>query len=152
MEVKLYRVDDADNKLNKNLLNETIVNGNFRNSVDIMNPVISLTGFDFKSFNYCFIPKLDRYYFIEKVTIQRKNLLIVDLKVDVLQSYKDKIKTGRGTAIESEEGNRYIDGFIENTDVRPSVDKYEFLDKFNHKGKFVMVVSVTEHKGVYQKR
>lgn len=144
MEVKLYKVNEPRNKLEKTLNDETTVNGDFRGSVNISEPTISLVGSQYNDFNYCFIPELDRYYFITNMTIERKNYLICDLKVDVLQSYADKIKTGFGTAIESDEGNKYIDGYVENTDARPNVDKYEFLDKFNHDGHYYMLTTIRQ--------
>lgn len=142
MNVKLYKMNDPDNKLNKSLMSEKDVDGNFRGPVDIQSPVISLTGFNYKDYNYCYIEKLDRYYFITDITIKRKDFLVMQLDIDVLQSHKAKIKTGRGTAVESDHGDKYMNGFIENTDVRPIVDKYEFLDKFDHSGNFYLTVAV----------
>jgi hypothetical protein len=145
MIIKLYQVDDKLNKLDKTLNNEIDVNGDFRGSVDTGAPTINLVGAQqYQDFNYCYIPDLDRYYFIENMRIERKNYLICDLKIDVLQSFKDKIKTGYGTAVESENGNNYIDGFVENTDVRPIIDKYDFIDKFNHKGNYYLVTTVAQ--------
>lgn len=142
MQVKLFKVNDPDNKLEKTLNNEITVNGDFRGSVNIDAPTISLVGSSYIDYNYCFIPDLNRYYFITNMTMERKNYLICDLKLDVLQSYSDKIKTGFGTAVESANGNNYIDGFAENSDVRPTVEKYEFNDEFNHKGNYYMVTTI----------
>lgn len=143
MQVKLFKVNDPDNKLEKTLNNEITVNGDFRGSVNIDAPTISLVGSSYTNYNYCFIPDLNRYYFITDMTLERKNYLICDLKLDVLQSYADKIKTGFGTAVESVNGNNYIDGFVENSDVRPTVEKHEFNDEFNHKGNYYMVTTIT---------
>lgn len=142
MDVKLYKIDDPRNKLEKELKSEITVNGNFRGSVNISEPTINLVGSQYDEYNYCFIPDLDRYFFINSMTIDRKNLIVCELKVDVLQTYSTEIKTGYGTAVESENGNNYIDGYIENTDVRPNVDKYEFDDKFNHSANYYMVTTI----------
>lgn len=44
-----------------------------------------------KTFNYCYIPEFKRYYFIENITSIRNNIWEIEMKVDVLMSYKDII-------------------------------------------------------------
>ena len=41
--------------------------------------------------NYCYIPKFNRYYYIQNVVSEYTNLFTIELKVDVLMSYKTDI-------------------------------------------------------------
>lgn len=41
--------------------------------------------------NYCYIPDFKRYYFIDNITSVNSQLWLLDMSVDVLMTYKDKI-------------------------------------------------------------
>lgn len=144
MLIHLFKIDEPKNKISKTLKNETLVNGNFRGSVEITAPTINLVGADYTDYNYCYIPDLNRYYFITNMIIERQRFLICDLEIDVLKSYESKIKNGRGNAIESEAGNKYVSEYVESEDVRPKMDKYEFNDEFNHDGNYYLVTAITQ--------
>lgn len=87
-----------------------ILNGNLRDSCNVRNPVIIIDISDssnidayastearkqtiisnfitdnFKFVNYVYIPDFGRYYFIQDITLLRKNLYALSLHVDVLQ-------------------------------------------------------------------
>lgn len=66
--------------------------GTLRESCNIINPSILIEREEFINANYCYIPNFNRYYFIDKITSVRNNLWRIDLSVDVLMTYKDKIK------------------------------------------------------------
>lgn len=67
--------------------------GTLRESCDIINPSILIEREEFINANYCYIPNFNRYYFIDKITSVKNKLWRIDLSVDVLMTYKDKIKT-----------------------------------------------------------
>ena len=59
---------------------------------DVEDVIEQFLNSNFKQVNYAYIPDLDRYYFIEDVTLLRKNLYSLSLHVDVLQ-FVDFIKS-----------------------------------------------------------
>lgn len=89
MIVKVY-----NNKSNKNIVNKKIeeiqeITFEFKDDSDITNPILILQSY--KSGNYCYIPDLKRYYFIDKIELMNGGFYKLYLEIDVLMSYKDEI-------------------------------------------------------------
>ena len=102
MQLYLYRTNDLNNVVDKTLTNETVLNINLKRDTDILRPKIPLAktgGLDLKTFNYAYIPDLNRYYFINVVESINNNVDVLYLEVDVLMSYSAEIKTGIKTYI-----------------------------------------------------
>ena len=94
MRIKLYKVYDRENKLNKTLNNELVLTGSLKTNVFVYNPVIMLksVNFNFPEYNYCFIEDFNRYYFIEDIEINALTLFEIRLREDVLMSFNNDIK------------------------------------------------------------
>lgn len=95
MRIKLYKVYDRENKLNKTLNNELVLTGSLKTKVSVYNPVIMLkcsVNFNFSQYNYCYIEDFDRYYFIEDIEIDNLTLFEIRLREDVLMSFNNDIK------------------------------------------------------------
>ena len=90
MKMYLYNVNDAENVINKNLVNGLEIDINLKASVDIVNPEIVLNG-DFRGYNYAHLPDLNRYYFIERIEQLNLKLVKLNLSCDVLETYKADI-------------------------------------------------------------
>lgn len=86
----LYHVNDAENVINKNLVNGLEIDINLKASVDLVNPEIVLNG-DFRGYNYAHLPDLNRYYFIDKIEQLNLKLVKLSLSCDVLETYKADI-------------------------------------------------------------
>ena len=89
MIVKVY-----NNKSNKNIVNKKIekvqeISFDFKDDSDITNPILILQSY--KTGNYCFIPDLNRYYYIDKIDLMNGGFYKLYLEIDVLMSYKDEI-------------------------------------------------------------
>lgn len=89
MVVKIY-----NNKSNKNIVNKKIeeiqkITFKFKDDTDITNPILILQSY--KTGNYCYIPDLKRYYFIDKIELMNGGFYKLYLEIDVLMSYKDEI-------------------------------------------------------------
>lgn len=109
MNITLYSTPSEYNKLIKTLNTPLAKVGHLVDDSTIMNPVISL-GYDANIItkNYCYIPSFNRYYFITEQTVSNKEI-IVQLKCDVLMSWKDSIKNSNGRITRSGNmGNKYI--------------------------------------------
>ena len=94
MEVNLYKCLDRKEKLNKTLTNLKILNGDFKNNISLSNIDLILTtsDVDIYTYNYCYIPAFNRYYFINSIDIVSKNRIVMKLLIDVLMSYKTDIE------------------------------------------------------------
>lgn len=90
MKMYLYHVNDAENVINKTLVNGLELDINLKSSVDIVNPEIVLNG-DFRGYNYAHLPDLNRYYFIDRIEQLNLKLVKLNLSCDVLETYKDDI-------------------------------------------------------------
>ena len=68
MEVILYKNLSENNVIGKSLTQINTLECNFKNDVSVINPTLVLLYADsiFES-NYCFIPKFNRYYFIDEI-------------------------------------------------------------------------------------
>lgn len=89
MIVKVY-----NNKSNKNIVNKKIekvqeITFDFKDDSDITNPILILQSY--KTGNYCYIPDLKRYYYIDRIEIMNGGYYKLYLEIDVLMSYKDEI-------------------------------------------------------------
>ena len=90
MKMYLYHVNDAENVINKTLVNGLEIGINLKSSVDIVNPEIVLNG-DFRGYNYAHLPDLNRYYFIDRIEQLNLKLVKLNLSCDVLETYKADI-------------------------------------------------------------
>ena len=90
MKMYLYNINDAENVINKNLVNGLEIDINLKASVDLVNPEIVLNG-DFRGYNYAHLPDLNRYYFINRIEQLNLKLIKLSLSCDVLETYKADI-------------------------------------------------------------
>lgn len=85
--------------LYKNLSDENVINKHLESSItkqgvvynpptDVLNPEIEIKYFEgIFLYNYIFIPKFSRYYFIDKHTVVEGNKVRLSCRCDVLQSW-----------------------------------------------------------------
>lgn len=90
MNISLYKTNSEKNVVYKTLTNElTLTNVTFKNPTELLNPVITLsTNVDVETYNYCYIPEYNRYYYISNITSVVNGLWTLNLSVDVLMSFK----------------------------------------------------------------
>lgn len=104
MTIIFYKTTSDEKQIQKILTDSKTYNGTFKNDFDILNPkiIISDATYSILDFNYCFIQELNRYYFIENVTILSNNRFSVDCKIDVLKTYSTELQNCEGRIIECE--------------------------------------------------
>lgn len=119
MQVILYKNSAPPNKVNKsaNLSNsEDFHNCIFtqKNALDILHPSVLLDmnidiG-DVRKYNYMYIPKFSRYYFIDSVSTEG-GLIRIDGRCDVLMSHKKDILASKQYILRQEKKNNspYLD-------------------------------------------
>lgn len=97
MILKLYKTSDSENKLNKTLENEIEIAGALKEKISVESPslILNIKNIQINNFNYCFIEDFNRYYFIVDKRYFHNDLVELDLKIDVLMSFKDDINNFR---------------------------------------------------------
>lgn len=143
MDAIFYTVADNDNVLEKTLESALVKNVLFLNSNNILTPTVRLLINNITEFlkrNYCFIETLQRYYFIDSVTIERGNIATLELSIDVLMTYKDDILRASAEIVKSDSGIFAQMNYQEKNEV--SILKYTGSHVFNGKS-LVLVSAVT---------
>ena len=137
MNIYFYSTKSENNRLEKVLENETLLSGTMKNSIDLINPVLQVCN-NLMQFNYCYIPSLSRYYFIDKVEITRTHLYTLYLKIDVLQTYKEQIKNLK-VVLSASKSNPYYKNYIDSVDVRTDFTTHQFENNFEENGEVILI-------------
>lgn len=92
MDIFFYTSSAEPNSFPKVLGPAIRYQGELRDECDILNPVLTIEGLNpDTTFNYCYIPDFNRYYFITESSVVRTGLIQFNLHVDVLQSWSKEI-------------------------------------------------------------
>ena len=143
MEVILYKNSSENNVIGKTLTQIKSVECNLKNDVSVVNPTFVLSYTDsILDSNYCFIPKFNRYYFIDEIIPITGDRSIIKCRVDVLESFKDDIKSLTAIINKQETiADKFIDDgswIVENKDFLQS---YNFSNGFNDNGEFILITA-----------
>ena len=144
MEVNFYyNLSDA-RCINKDLAEGDTFEGQARDEINIMNPIILFDTEDILRFNYAYIPGLQRYYSIETVNIFREGLIEVSFSVDVLMSFRRDILNCMAVVDKQamiENGDEYIDDGSLVTDNIMFNTIIEYPDGFNDTSEYILIVA-----------
>ena len=89
MKLQIYNNNSNTNVLNKNITLVSTLDFSLKADNSILQPVLILK--NYSSGNYCYIEKFKRYYYITDIKLMTGGLYQLQLEVDVLMTYKDKI-------------------------------------------------------------
>ena len=106
MNILLYKTTNANNDLNKTISDKVELVGALREASSIIAPSILIQSNPI-GYNYAYIPEFGRYYYIKNITAFRKGAYIVDLKCDVLMSFKEEILNMSGIVSRLTDGDDY---------------------------------------------
>lgn len=106
MNILLYKTTNANNDLNKTISDKVELVGALRDASSIIAPSILIQSNPI-GYNYAYIPEFGRYYYIKNITAFRKDAYIVDLKCDVLMSFKEEILNMSGIVSRLTNGDDY---------------------------------------------
>ena len=123
MILKLFNTTDSNNTIGKTLTDEQTFNITFKDTFDIINPIVILKSDTPILKNYAQIPEFGRYYFITSIQIQPNNIYKLFLECDMLETYKDDILASKGLVTRAGEGNQFYDGGL-NSEVRKEITLY----------------------------
>lgn len=137
MEISLYKYAGQRNVVNKSLPLPVTFTGKFCR-FDYRKPVVVIRG-DVQGFTYCFVPVLDRYYFVDSVQYDGDKANVY-LTCDVLTTFSQEIKNAKGTVYSTDTPNKYDSNFAPVTDVRPDKVKIDFpTEGLTENGSIVMI-------------
>lgn len=106
MNILLYKTTNANNDLNKTISDKVELVGALREASSVIAPSILIQSNPI-GYNYAYIPEFGRYYYIKNITAFRKGAYIVDLKCDVLMSFKEEILNMSGIVSRLTDGDEY---------------------------------------------
>lgn len=103
MKIDLYKNTTEENAIEKIIVGKKTIEGTLKTTIDITNFSVIFNFFeDWNNYNYVYIEKLKRYYFVESKRILNNSLVEYDLIEDVLMSFKDLIRQQNILLTESE--------------------------------------------------
>ena len=143
MEIKVYKNLSENNVIGKTLTHIKSVEAQLKNDVSVINPTFILYYTEnILQSNYCFIPKFNRYYFIDEIVPITGDRCIVKCRVDVLESFKEDIKSLTVILDKAQsiyKSNKYLDDgsfVVENKDFNTI---HNFPNGFNEEGTFILI-------------
>ena len=138
-----YNLSDA-RCINKNLVEGDTFEGQMRDEINIMNPIVRFDTDEILRYNYAYIPELQRYYSIETVNIYRQGLIDVAMSIDVLMSFRRDILNCLAVVDKQamqENGDEYIDDGSLVTDNVMFNTIIEYPDGFNDTSEYILIVA-----------
>lgn len=121
MELKLFQNKSSENTINKNLTLITTKNINLKQSTNLYQTFLVFKNdgiTDYSKINYA--KMLDKYYFVSHETLQNNSLIRLQLKEDVLETYKNDILNSSADIIEKSTPNN-----IRNIETSKEVETFK---------------------------
>lgn len=106
MELQLFQNKSSENTINKDLTLITTKNINLKQSTNLYQSFLVFKNdgvTDYSKINYA--KMLNKYYFVSHETLQNNSLIRLQLKEDVLETYKDNILNSSADIIEKSTTN-----------------------------------------------
>lgn len=125
MVIRFSKFSGDNRQLTKVVSDEIEVQGTLRDKCDLITPQL-LVKVDVREYNYVYIPEFKRYYYVKGVTVYRTGVYVVDLKVDVLMSYRDSILEFSGV-VSRLNGTDYVNG-VSTFDARDLHERIDWSD------------------------
>ena len=135
MTIDIQYTSSEYNRVNKQVLTLTRLNGVLRNNADTINPEIIIEGDieDVAGANYLTIYSFKRKYFIRSIESIKNGIYMIKAHVDVLSTYATAIRGN--TAIIHRQANKfnlYLDDGIMKVYQNPLIETYSFPNGFSN--------------------
>lgn len=135
MTIDIQYTSSEYNRVNKQVLTLTRLEGVLRNNADTINPEIIIEGNiqDVAAANYLTIYAFKRKYFIRSIESIKNGIYMIKAHVDVLSTYATAIKGN--TAIIHRQANKfnlYLDDGIMKVYQNPLIETYSFPNGFSN--------------------
>lgn len=139
--IKFFSYSGHPNTVNKSLGDFKAIEGDLRQNFDMLHPYVILRTSLRPQYNYCYIPVLQRYYFVERISFEGNNTYKINLSVDVLKTYESDILSATGRVTESDTPNPYISTRETVFNRDPNFEKVNFSKTglLNEEGSIIML-------------
>ena len=144
MEVQFSYNTSDERQIFKTLKEGITLEGNLRDDSSIVNPVIMFKSDEVMKFNFCYIPKWQRYYFVRDIKSYRNDLYIVTMECDVLMSFKNDIANFQVIVDKqtlASNGDEYIDDGSLVVDNIMFNRVYNFARGFNNSPEYILITA-----------
>ena len=139
MELQLFQNKSSENTINKDLTLITTKNINLKQSTNLYQTFLVFKNdntTDYSKINYA--KMLNKYYFVSHETIQNNSLIRLNLKEDVLETYKDNILNSSADIIEKSTPNN-----VRNIETSKEVETFKLKsDTILPKTQSIIMVTV----------
>lgn len=142
MDIRLCNNNSEKNKINKTITAGITLSGTLRNSSNVVTPTIIINIENPTIYNYAYIPEFKRYYFITDYISVRTGIWQINLKSDVLMSFKDSILASRVLVNKSESnGNNYLSGSNWVSNCKAKTDIISFSGGLLNDGQYILITA-----------
>lgn len=141
--VSLFKTNSENNRLTKTLTNEKQLTGTLKEQTSILNPSIVISSDEnISTYNYAYISEFGRYYYITDIVSARNGLWRVQLRCDVLMSYKDEIKNVTGVVVRQESNpNKLLIDRLERIQNDKQIDFLYYPESFSKNLQYILVTA-----------
>lgn len=141
IKVTLYNYNGNMNTVNKKLVGGVECMGAIRDDTNVLDPILTIRVHEVIDVNYCYIPTLERYYFIDSIKYLSSDKATLKLSVDVLKSYESEILPASATVTQSDTPDKYSSNRETIYNRKPNFEKIDFPNKklFDKNGSIIMV-------------
>lgn len=141
----LYQTNSSNIRIDKTAtLLHNYDNLVIKEKTSIINPTIILNASDTNVTrgNYAYIPRFKRFYYVQDVKSVKQDIWEIDLKCDVLMSFRDDIIDQKVIFKRSESANNlYLNDDRLQIDSRVNVYNYVFPHKIESNGTYVLLMA-----------
>ena len=143
MNIQLCSNTSEKNKINKAITTGITLSGSLRNESNIVNPSITINIDNPTIYNYAYIPEFNRYYFITNYISLRTGMWQINLKSDVLMSFKDSILSSEVLINKTEitGKNSYLNGSNWVNNCKTKTDIITFPNGLLDDGKYILITA-----------
>lgn len=143
MNIQLCSNTSEKNKINKAISTGIMLSGSLRNESNIVNPSITINIDNPTIYNYAYIPDFNRYYFITNYISLRTGMWQINLKSDVLMSFKDSILSSEVLINKTETNgkNNYLSGSNWVNNCKTKTDILTFPNGLLDDGKYILITA-----------
>lgn len=144
MDVIFYYNASDSRVINKVLVGGTTFEGELREDINIMTPIIRFESDEILRFNYAYIPELQRYYSITSISAYRTGVFDVEFSVDVLMSFRGEILALSAIVDKQslvDNGDEYIDDGSLVTDNVMFTRLHQFEAGFNDCPEYILITA-----------
>lgn len=143
MNLRLCVNNSEKNKINKSLTAGVTLSGTLRNESNVVNPSIVINIDNPTIYNYAYIEDFKRYYFITDYISLRSGIWRINLKSDVLMSFKDSILASNVLINNTETTgkNNYLSGANWVSNCKSKTDILTFSHGLLNDGQYILITA-----------